>query len=100
MEGKTCGICLLELNVLGYPNANDALANDISAETAEELTHGMCMTGYINCHCRFHLKCLLKCIQLGLTMKVWRCEHHQTCANTIFVANNMGFPRRNICFPI
>ena len=74
------------------------MANGISAETVEELTHGKCMSGYINYHCRFHLECLLKCIWLGLTMKVWRCEHHQTCANTIFVANNLGFPKRKYSF--
>ena len=98
LEDQTCGMCSSELNVLGYPNANDALANNISAETVEELTHGERMSGYINCHCRFHLECLLKHIWPGLTMKVWRCEHHQTCANTIFVANNLGFPERKYLF--
>lgn len=96
LEDQLCGLCCSGLNVLGYQDANIALANGISIETVEELTHGQRMTGYINCHCRFHLKCLLKCIRSGLTKQFWRCNNHQTCANTIFVANNLGFPKKKL----
>ena len=94
-----CAGCRDNLKVLGYTSPSDALLNGVDQGTIDTMTSTNCISGYFGCQCRYHLKCLLKRICSGLTIKKWRCDWHSKQVVTFFVSNNCGFPDKKYIIP-
>ena len=81
---QNCQCCCNSIDVLEYSSSATTLENGVDIEMTNLLSSSNLICGYFNCHCWYHLQCVLNNVCNSLCKQLWRCDYHQI-ANAFFV---------------